>query len=144
MYGKVIEENRRLRKALNRALYTLRGMGKYGSAPCVPEYADNAVKEIASLTSTELEACQEDDEKYDLSSTDFVSAEQIAKIRELAKNIIDTPIDLLLYDDESQPEVCRCKDPRAAENYCPACGKLLIVNEGDGDGELGQRRGQGL
>ena len=28
-----------------------------------------------------------------------------------------------------EAEVCRCKDPQAAENYCSACGKPLEVVE---------------
>ncbi len=42
-----------LQRKLNKAMYHLHGMGKYGSAPCVAEYADNDVKEINALRESE-------------------------------------------------------------------------------------------
>ena len=36
----------------------------------------------------------------------------------------------------TEPEVCRCTDRQAEEDYCGACGKrLVVVNEEDSDGK---------
>jgi hypothetical protein len=125
-------ENRRLRNALQYCLDVYNG--QVDSKGGVYRRMDEVV--TAALASTE----PEDDETYDLSSTDTVSSAQVNRLRELAKNVKDTPIDLSLYDDE-EPEVCRWRYNRTDQRYHSDCGlrELYYNRRFDYCGKCGKR-----